>query len=276
MTRSPPSLAASGKSKKSGFSSINPFVYDTILWIFSIIVDLFFREIHPRSSWKIPRKGPVIFVAAPHANQFVDPLILARTIRREAKRRIAFLIAAKSMERPFIGSMAKIMGAVPVGRAMDKVHSAKGRVYLPDPKGDPLLLRGVGTEFESDAFQEGGMVVLPKVEGVAASAPIAEIKSNEELRLKRPFSGKVAMQQLTGKGGEEGENGHPGDHEGTKFSVAPHIDQNQVYDKVFETLAGGGCVGIYPEGGSHDRTKLLDLKGDPSLRSSGITELTVS
>jgi glycerol-3-phosphate O-acyltransferase/dihydroxyacetone phosphate acyltransferase len=43
--------------------------YDTFLWVMSILADLFFREIHPRSSWKIPRQGPVLFVAAPHANQ---------------------------------------------------------------------------------------------------------------------------------------------------------------------------------------------------------------
>lgn len=45
------------------------WVYDMILWTMSVLVDLFFREVHPRGSWKIPRKGPVIFVAAPHANQ---------------------------------------------------------------------------------------------------------------------------------------------------------------------------------------------------------------
>lgn len=45
------------------------WVYDVFLWTFSILVDLFFREVHPRGSWKIPRRGPIIFVAAPHANQ---------------------------------------------------------------------------------------------------------------------------------------------------------------------------------------------------------------
>lgn len=43
--------------------------YDTFLWFMSIFVDLFFREVHPRGSWKVPRRGPVLFVAAPHANQ---------------------------------------------------------------------------------------------------------------------------------------------------------------------------------------------------------------
>ena len=45
------------------------WVYDLILWIMSVLVDLFFREVHPRGSWKVPRRGPIIFVAAPHANQ---------------------------------------------------------------------------------------------------------------------------------------------------------------------------------------------------------------
>lgn len=45
------------------------WLYDLMLWTFSILVDLFFREVHPRGSWKVPRRGPIIFVAAPHANQ---------------------------------------------------------------------------------------------------------------------------------------------------------------------------------------------------------------
>jgi glycerol-3-phosphate O-acyltransferase/dihydroxyacetone phosphate acyltransferase len=45
------------------------WVYDVFLWTFSILIDMFFREVHPRGSWKVPRRGPVIFVAAPHANQ---------------------------------------------------------------------------------------------------------------------------------------------------------------------------------------------------------------
>jgi len=43
--------------------------YDSFLWVMSILADLFFREVHPRGSWKVPRHGPVLFVAAPHNNQ---------------------------------------------------------------------------------------------------------------------------------------------------------------------------------------------------------------
>ena len=54
------------------------WVYDLMLWVMSILVDLFFREVHPRGSWRVPRRGPVLFVAAPHANQVgILPIILS-------------------------------------------------------------------------------------------------------------------------------------------------------------------------------------------------------
>ena len=51
------------------FAPMLNWVYDLVLWVLTVLVDLFFREVHPRGSWKIPRRGPIIFVAAPHANQ---------------------------------------------------------------------------------------------------------------------------------------------------------------------------------------------------------------
>ncbi len=44
-------------------------VYDTALFLWKIVIYIFFREIRPRGAFNIPRKGPVIFVAAPHHNQ---------------------------------------------------------------------------------------------------------------------------------------------------------------------------------------------------------------
>jgi len=65
-------MADDGKAKDAGkkpLAVMNKPVYDAFLWTFSILVELFFREVHPRSSWKVPKEGPVIFVCAPHANQ---------------------------------------------------------------------------------------------------------------------------------------------------------------------------------------------------------------
>lgn len=230
--------------------------YDTLLWIFTLLTDIFFREIHPRSTWRIPRKGPIIFVAAPHANQFVDPLILMRVVRYDAHRRISFLIAEKSMNRPFVGWAAGLMGSVPVGRAQDNKKAAKGKVYLPDAEGDGNILKGRGTSFTSGEFMAGGMIVLPSVNNESASAEIGEIVSDGEIRLKKPFKGNTAKRQLTAE-------------DGTSFSVAPHIDQSAVYNAVFKRISEGGCIGIFPEGGSHDRTELLPLKAGLAIMALG-------
>ncbi|KAH5167444.1 hypothetical protein HBI25_075630 [Parastagonospora nodorum] len=273
-------MADNSKHKgKKPIAVMNKYVYDAFLWTFSILVELFFREVHPRSSWKVPKEGPVIFVCAPHANQFVDPLMLMRVVKKEADRRIQFLIADKSMKRRFIGTMAGLTGVVPVGRAMDMTKTAQGKIYLPDPINDPTLLRGVGTNFENKEFQVGGSIVLPKVDNKAASAEILEIKGPEEIRLKRGFKGGVAMQQLTGRSdmtkdgtfvnGAENKKGVEEGFEGSAFKVAPKLDQTEVYDAVHAVLHNGGSIGIFPEGGSHDRTDLLPLKAGVAIMALG-------
>ena len=194
-----------------------------------------------------------------------------RVVKKESDRRIQFLIADKSMKRKFIGTMANLTGVVPVGRAMDMTKPAKGKVYLPNPINDPCLLRGVDTNFEDEKFQIGGSIVLPKVDNKAATAEILEIKGPEEIRLKRGFKGGVAMQQLTGRNdmtkdgtfvtGAKDKKALAAGYEGTNFQVAPKLDQTEVYDAVHTVLHHGGSIGIFPEGGSHDRTDLLPLKG---------------
>lgn len=189
----------------------------------------------------------------------------------EARRRIAFLIAEKSMRRKFIGGLARAVGAVPVARGLDSTKAATGKIFLPDPVNSPKLIRGTGTRFDKEA-QVGGLLVLPSVNGTAANAEILEIHGPEEICLKNAFKGAVTLWQLTGRDDitEEGkfENGDAGedkvllgDFTGISFKTAPKVDQTMVYDAVFERLDTGGCVGIFPEGGSHDRTELLPLKG---------------
>ncbi|KAJ5107946.1 acyltransferase [Penicillium angulare] len=252
------------------------WLYDLVLWSFSVLIDLFFREVHPRGSWKIPRRGPIIMVAAPHANQFVDSLVLMRVMRSEAHRRISWLIAEKSFRRKFIGLLARGIGTLPVARAMDNLKPGTGTIYLPDPVNEPTLLRGVGTNFEGPGFEKEGTIALPTINGTSHSAAIAEIRGAEELVLKKPFKHRDALGQLTGRQDIDKEGQFTGDpkdqvqdFKGTKFKVAPHVDQTAVYEAVFGRLNDGGCVGIFPEGGSHDRTTLLPLKAGVALMALG-------
>ncbi|KAG9245687.1 hypothetical protein BJ878DRAFT_338853 [Calycina marina] len=264
-------------TKPKEVAPMTNWIYDVFLWTFSILVDLFFREVHPRGSWKVPRRGPLIFVAAPHANQFVDPLILMRTLRNECHRRAAFLIAAKSMDRFLIGWFARKVGAVPVGRALDMVKPGSGTIYLPDPLADPLLVQGINTKFEGKEIQVGGLLVLPSVNGTAANAEIKEVISATELRLSKPFKAQAAMKQLTGREDldepgrflDQGVKGMTEGFQGSKYKTAPKVDQTQVYDAVFDRLGTGGAIGIFPEGGSHDRTELLPLKAGVAIMALG-------
>lgn len=200
-----------------------------------------------------------------------------RTLRNSCHRRAAFLIAAKSMKRWLIGWFARKVGAVSVGRALDLVKPGSGTVYLPDPVNDPLLIRGIGTKFDSSEVQIGGLLVLPNYNGVTANTEIAEVISAEELRLKKPLKGYGAMKQLTGRDDidEEGNltnkdvKGTTEGFQGTRYKLAPKVDQSQVYEAVFDRLKGGGAVGIFPEGGSHDRTELLPLKAGVAIMALG-------
>ncbi|KAE8144647.1 putative glycerol-3-phosphate acyltransferase Sct1 [Aspergillus avenaceus] len=252
------------------------WLYDLVLWLFSVLIDLFFREVHPRGSWKIPRKDPVILVAAPHANQFVDSLILMRVMRSEARRRISWLIAEKSFRRKFIGLLARSIGTVPVARAMDNMKPGQGTIYMPDPVNQPTLIRGIDTDFEGPAFEKDGTIALPTINGTSHNATIAEIRSSEELIIKKPFKAKDPLYQLTGRNDILNDGKFVGDasekdpnFKGSKFKVSPHVDQTAVYEAVFARLNAGGCVGIFPEGGSHDRTTLLPLKAGVALMALG-------
>jgi len=65
----PERLPPSPPAKVKELIPMSNFKYDIFLWSLSVLVDLFFREVHPRGSWRVPRSGPILFVAAPHANQ---------------------------------------------------------------------------------------------------------------------------------------------------------------------------------------------------------------
>jgi glycerol-3-phosphate O-acyltransferase / dihydroxyacetone phosphate acyltransferase len=198
-----------------------------------------------------------------------------RVLRTDASRRVSFLIAEKSMKRRFVGAMSAAVGALPVARALDNVKPAAGRILLAEPDDDPTLIRGIDTDFTSVDFEVGGLIVLPKVRGQTPSTEIAAIVSSTELRLKKPFKTPEALESLTGKASSSSKdlqgsapNGNI-DTQGTTFKVAPHVDQTKVYDRVFEDLEDGGCIGIFPEGGSHDRPDLLPLKAGVAIMALG-------
>ncbi|THH06772.1 hypothetical protein EW145_g3859 [Phellinidium pouzarii] len=204
------------------------FVYDAVILFWRTVTSIFFREIRPRGAYHIPKDGPVIFVGAPHHNQFLDPLLLTSEVHRETHRRVEFLIAAKSMKRKTIGFFASLMSSIPVSRAADNAQRSIGLISLSDD--DSCLVIGHGTKFTAE-LKPKWQIMLPKSLNFLI-AEVTEIISDTELRIKKEFGGE------SGKG-------------------------------TARRLKDGGCIGIFPEGGSHDRTDLLPLKAGVAVMALG-------
>lgn len=237
--------------KKEPFYRV--LVYNLILGFLLTIFDCFFREIRTRGGFKVPTKGPVIFVAAPHANQFVDPVILMGQVKKVVNRRVSFLVAEKSLKRKAIGFFSRCVMSIGVVRAQDNLKPAKGRIVV-DPE-NPRRLIGHGTSFLTD-FKPKGLIGLPKSLG---NVEIDSIESETSLTLRKEFKmSKPEVKNILTKG--------------TSFKYADKVNQSMVYHKVFEHLAHNQSIGIFPEGGSHDRTDLLPLKAGVAIMALGCME----
>ncbi|KAI0082693.1 glycerol-3-phosphate O-acyltransferase [Panus rudis PR-1116 ss-1] len=239
------------------------YVYEAALLFWRTVVNIFFREVRPRGAFNIPRDGPVIFCAAPHHNQFLDPLLLALEVHRETRRKVQFLIAAKSMKRKAIGFFAGLMSSIPVARAADDAKPGTGQVFLSGE--DPCLVVGYETKFTSE-FTPKMQIMLPKAVG-SVVAEVVEVISDTELRIKKEFGGESG--KGTARVREKIKEVQAQGQKGLDFKRLPHIDQHKMYEYVYECLKTGGCIGIFPEGGSHDRTDLLPLKAGVSLMALG-------
>ncbi|KAH9842807.1 glycerol-3-phosphate O-acyltransferase [Rhodofomes roseus] len=238
-------------------------LYELALALWKTVVNIFFREIRPRGAFHIPRDGPVIFVAAPHHNQFLDPLLLSLQVHRETRRKVQFLIAAKSMKRKVIGFFARMMASIPVVRAADDAKPGKGHVIISDD--DPCLVIGFDTRF-TEEFAPQMQIMLPKSVNFAV-AEVAEVISDTELRIKKEFGGESG--KGTARIREKTKELQTQGKQGFDFKKLPHVDQKEMYHHVYQCLTEGGCIAIFPEGGSHDRTDLLPLKAGVSLMALG-------
>lgn len=257
------------ETKNSGIKALWAFAvslfflvtYDLVIWFFDAVIHTFFREVRLRGTFNIPKKGAVIFVCAPHHNQFVDPVVMMTTVRKASGRRVSLLTAAKSYRRGFIGIPARLCSAIPVERAQDLVKSHDGTIWVENfgPDNDNLTVIGKGTHFTTEAMEKG-LIGLVKFLG---NAQIAEVVSDTELKLKKPF--KVNF-----------ENPNDKDNQiidrltnGTEYVMAPYINNHHVFLDVFDHLNADKALGIFPEGGLHDRPTLLPLKPGVAIMALG-------
>ncbi|RLV96004.1 Glycerol-3-phosphate O-acyltransferase 1 [Spathaspora sp. JA1] len=231
-------------------------VYDLVLHFFNLIVHTFFRDVKTRGTFNIPPHGPVIFVIAPHHNQYLDALLVMSQVNSHTGRHISFLIAGKSYRMKVVGHGAYLVGAIPVERAQDILKKGTGKIFLDpnDTSGHSLV--GEDTKFLSEC-EPLGLIGLYNSLG---NCQIDKIIDDTHLKLKKPFvSSRKEIQDKIDNALKEG----------TPFKIAPHIDNHHVFNHVFRHLGQKKVLGIFPEGGSHDRPDLLPLKPGVAIMALG-------
>jgi glycerol-3-phosphate O-acyltransferase / dihydroxyacetone phosphate acyltransferase len=258
-----------------------PLLYCWTIGFLSIILNLFFRKIETWGSWGIPQKGPVIFVAAPHANQvfqfflhdaaassscpkLIDPVLLSRTILHDSGRPVSNLIPNIWRRMKLVGLLARFLGAITLERPSDFEKRGTGTVVMDHPVSKPCVVRGIGTNFVKEA-QVGGLMVLPTVDQRTAVSTIEAIRGPEEIFLKRPFSQpKNAMQQLSVNAANDGQSGFCKTL-GSAYKLAPKLDRTKFFESLSTRFDCGKSILIFPEGASHDRPEFIPLNGNSHL-----------
>ena len=146
--------------------------------------------------------------------------------------------------------MAKCQLSIPVVRPQDCLVKGTGKIFVDFDK-DPLRVTGKDTKFTKECMVKG-LIALPQSLG---ASEIVEIISDTELVIRKEFKSLDKVKVLLTNG--------------TAYKRADKIDQKQVYQMVFDHLLDDGCIGIFPEGGSHDRPDLLPLKAGVAVMALG-------
>jgi glycerol-3-phosphate O-acyltransferase/dihydroxyacetone phosphate acyltransferase len=241
-------------------SDIKDHVYFSIKVFFHSILSIFFRDVEVIGRENIPAYGPVLFTVN-HANQFMDAVMVVCTCRRK----VSYLMAEASWKRRIVGDIAWALGVVPVKRAQDDAVAGSGRLEY--DRQNPHL---TPTTSDNDTAAPGGSndgdeTIEMNVRGIDTKF-VTELHVGDKIRPNgTAFGLKIkkivsADHVVVDAAGIPPNFPFPSRGESLPYDILPHIPLNVVFSKVLERLAAGGAVGIFPEGGSHDRTDLLPLK----------------
>jgi len=150
-----------------------------------------------------------------------------------------------------VGFMARATGCIPVTRPQDSAKKGLGKVRLGGDNGDKMY--GDGTRFTD--LQPGDKIRLNKS---PSAFRVKNIVSDTEADLGSSDDGKAPSTAP--------QNTY------MQYSVLQFVDQSDMFEAVHLALSRGQCLGIFPEGGSHDRTDLLPLKAGVAAIAFGAME----
>ncbi|KAF0744799.1 hypothetical protein AaE_008469 [Aphanomyces astaci] len=231
------------------YHNLSDVIYFCVRVFLNSVLSIFFKSIEIVGKDNIPLDGPVIFTGN-HTNQFVDGIV----VMMNSFRKVGFLTAEKSMKLPVVGHIAKAMGCLPIVRPQDAVVTGVGRVYMDSSSTESHVLVGEGTSFTrdispGDQVRANGKVVKDS----GAPVKVETVLDDTHLVLASPLVDRAGTVVTSA----------------TAFGIFKKVDQSTTFTEVYTALKRGQCVGIFPEGGSHDRTDLLPLKAGVALMAFG-------
>jgi len=212
---------------------------------FHSILSIFFSSMEVLGKQNIPTHGPIIFTGN-HMNQFVDAAIILVT----NPHKVGFLVAEKSYNKPIIGHFAKAVGSIPVTRPQDQAEKGVGKISF-------VGCTVYGTETAFTSLRKGDK--------------IRPGRSPDGYTIKAIISDTELIVADVKVGGMRSPTEEPQNVLLT-YDVLRSVDQSDMFSRVHAALAKGECLGIFPEGGSHDNTHLLPLKAGIAAIAFGVME----
>jgi len=192
---------------------------------------------------------------------------------------LEFLTARVTYDRKYVGQLARAAGAIPVSRPQDcrkkgigTVYSSKdGKFVFPSP--GTILINQIksGDSITLNAMDNGQYSWTGVVHKVDTESSMTD--SHEALLLKELLQFKI-LGKTTIKPEMQKISTNPSltpmlPTKEVPFSITPRLDHSTVYEQVWSALSRGECIGIFPEGGSHDQPNLLELKAGVTIMALG-------
>ena len=211
-------------------------VYTALKIFLRQVTGNYFRYIHVTGVENMPMEGPTI-LCCNHSNQFMDGMLIIS----QCPRPLSFCFAASSYNKPIVGYLAKKINVIPVYRAEDSKMNGKGKIIMTSSTD----IQGFNTKFISDVkknknFNLGIHSIL-----VQKNYKLIVEKVIDEEHIKVRSDEKIF--EILKK-------------EKNNFTYIPKIDNSLMFKETCKKLKEGKAICIFPEGTSHDRTHLLQLK----------------
>ena len=212
-------------------------VYTSLKLFLQQVTGNYFRNVHVSGLENMPMEGPTI-LCCNHSNQFMDAMLIIS----HCPRPLSFCFAASSYNKPIVGYLAKKINVIPVYRPEDSKILGKGKIIMTSDTD----VQGFNTKFISEVKQNKNfklgihsLLIQKKYKLI-----VEKVIDEEHIKVR---SAPNVYEILKKK-------------EKQKFYFIPKLDNSLMFRETCQKLKEGKAICIFPEGTSHDRSHLLQLK----------------